>query len=230
MLMPARHIVAMGGGLSPEPVLDAILGLAQRRPPRVLYVGTASAEHAEITLRNYDRFRGKAELAHLSFFPWPPENLRELTLAQDVIFVGGGNTANMLAIWRVHGFDRILREAWEQGVILAGGSAGMICWFEAGVTDSFGPQLEGMRDGLGFLPGSACPHYDDDENRRPVYERLIAEGFPPGVAADAGVGLHFVGTELVEVWSDREEATAYRVGPDGQTRLEPLVPSEQDLG
>ena len=121
-----------------------------------------------------------------------------------MIWVGGGNTANMLAIWRVHGFDRILREAWEQGVVLAGGSAGMICWFEAGVTDSFGPQLEGMRDGLGFLPGSACPHWDDEELRRPVYRRLIdEEGFPSGYAADSGVGLHFVGTELVEVLSDR---------------------------
>ena len=90
-------------------------------------------------------------------------------LAQDALFVSGGNTANMLAIWRAHGFDEIIREAWEQGIVLAGSSAGMICWFEAGVTDSFGPQLEGMRDGLGFLPGSACPHYDGEERRRPVY-------------------------------------------------------------
>ena len=122
-----------------------------------MYVGTASAEDPWFTLATYDRFRGKAELRHLEFFPWPPEDLRALTLAQDVIWVGGGNTANMLAIWRVHGFDAILREAWEQGVVLAGGSAGMICWFEAGVTDSFGPQLEGMRDGLGFLPGQRLP-------------------------------------------------------------------------
>ena len=100
----------------------------------------------------------------------------------------------------------------------------MICWFEAGVTDSFGPQLEGMRDGLGFLPGSACPHWDDEENRRPVYRRLIdEEGFPPGYAADNGVGLHFVGTELVEVLSDRAEGTGYRVEPGCETRLEPRV-------
>ena len=109
-------------------------------------------------------------------------------LAQDVIFVSGGNTANLLAIWRAHGFDEIIREAWEQGIVLAGSSAGMICWFEAGVTDSFGPQLEGMRDGLGFLPGSACPHYDGEEQRRPVYTRLVANGFPAGMAADDAVG------------------------------------------
>ena len=102
-------------------------------------------------------------MTHLSFYPWPPADLRELVLAQDVILVAGGSTANLLAVWRVHGFDRILREAWEAGVVLSGWSAGMICWFAAGVTDSFGPQLEGMRDGLGFLPGSACPHYDGEE-------------------------------------------------------------------
>ena len=83
----------------------------------------------------------------------------------------------MLAIWRTHGFDRILREAWERGVLLFGGSAGMICWFEAGVTDSFGPRLEGMRDGLGFLPGSACPHYDGEEQRRPRYRELVEPAF-----------------------------------------------------
>jgi dipeptidase E len=156
----------------------------------------------------------------VEFFPWPPEGLRELVLSQDVVVVGGGNTANMLAIWRVHGFDALLREAWEQGVVLTGWSAGMICWFEAGVTDSFGPQLDGMRDGLGLLPGSACPHYDDEELRRPVYRRLVDSGFPAGYAADSGVGLHFAGTELVEVVSSREGATGYRVEPGSETPLE----------
>ncbi len=159
-------------------------------------------------------------MRHLEFFPWPPADLRTLALEQDVIWVGGGNTANMLAIWRVHGFDRLLREAWERGVVLAGGSAGMICWFEAGVTDSFGPQLDGMRDGLGLLPGSACPHWDDEESREPTYRRLVdEERFPPGYAADAGVGLHFVGTELVEVWAGSEGPTAYRVDPGSVTPL-----------
>ena len=224
MRMSDRHIVAMGGGGTPASVMDAVLGLAGRELPRVLYVGTASAEDPWFALRRYDELRGKAELSHLEFFPWPPADLRERTLAQDVILIGGGNTANMLAIWRVHGFDAILREAWEQGIVLAGSSAGMICWFEAGVTDSFGPQLAGMRDGLGFLPGSACPHWDDEENRRPVYRRLIdEEGFPPGYAADSGVGLHFAGTELVEVLSDREGATGYRVEPGSEKRLDARI-------
>jgi dipeptidase E len=224
MRMPERHIVAIGGGGTPDAVTDAVLALVPQERPRVMYVPTASGEDPWFALATYDRFRSKAEVRHLNFFPWPPEDLTALTLAQDVIWVGGGNTANMLAIWRVHGFDAVLREAWEQGVVLAGGSAGMICWFEAGVTDSFGPQLEGMRDGLGFLPGSACPHWDDEENRRPIYRRLIdEEGFPPGYAADSGVGLHFVGTELVEVLSDRPEGTGYRVEPGNETRLEPRV-------
>jgi dipeptidase E len=220
MRMADRHIVAIGSGGAPDAVLDAILALAPRQPPRVLYVGTARAEDPEATLRMYDRLRGKAELSHLEFFPWPPENLRELALGQDVIVVGGGNTANMLAIWRVHAFDRILREAWEQGVILSGGSAGMICWFEAGVTDSFGPQLEGMRDGLGFLPGSACPHYDGEELRRSRYAELVRGGFPGGIAIDDDVAVRFDGTQIAEVVTSREGARAYRVGAEREVPLE----------
>src|SRR5207249_6210984 len=120
--------------------------------------------------------------------------------------------ANMRGVGRAHGFDAVLREAWEAGVVLAGWSAGMICWFEAGVTDSFGAQLAGM-ECLGFLPGSACPHYDGEELRRPVYRRLVAEGMAPGYAADDGVALRFDGTELAEVVTCRAEATAYRVEP-----------------
>src|SRR5262249_1651172 len=155
------------------------------------------------------------------FFPWPPDGLRELTLGRDIVMVEGGNTANMLAIWRAHGFDAILREAYEAGILLSGSSAGMICWFEAGVTDSFGPQLEGVGDGLGFLTGSACPHYDDEELRRPIYRQLIdEEGFPPGIAADSGVALRYLDGELVEVVSPRVGATAYRVEPGRETPLE----------
>ncbi len=215
--------MALGGGywLSDElrPLLDFVLGLRGRERPRVLFVPTAGAERAEYALDFFEQLAPRAEPSVLRFFPWPPSDLRERVLAQDVIYVGGGNTANMLAIWRVHAFDTILREAWERGVVLCGTSAGMICWFEAGVTDSFGPQLEGMRDGLGFLPGSACPHYDGEERRRPVYQRLVAEGFPPGYAADDGVGLHFVGTELRDAVTVREGAQAYRVEPDGETPL-----------
>jgi len=103
----------------------------------------------------------------------------------------------------------------------------MICWFEAGVTDSYGPQLEGIRDGLGFLPGSACPHYNGEERRRPVYQELVASGFPPGIAADDAVALHYVGTELKEVVAARDVARAYRVEPGRETPLEPRVLGEE---
>jgi peptidase E len=213
--MPEPQILGMGG-YADDALLDHALGLA--RGSRVLLVPSASSEDASSILLWYERLRGRAELRHLSFFPWPPENLRELALAQDLILVPGGNTANALAIWRVHGFDRILREAWQNGVLLAGWSAGMICWFEHGVTDSFGPDLAAM-DCLGFLPGSACPHYDGEERRRPVYTQFVHEGFAAGVAADDAVGLHYVGTELQEVVTSREGATAYRVTARGEEPL-----------
>jgi len=225
--MAERQIVAMGGGGSDEDeaarLITFLLGLTGKERPRVGFVPTASAENPELLVSLYAAFSGRADCSHIPFFPWPPEDLRERALSQDVLFVGGGNTANMLAVWRVHGFDAILREAWEQGTVLSGGSAGMICWFEAGVTDSFGPQLEGMRDGLGFLPGSACPHYDGEERRRPVYQELVADGFPPGIAADDAVALHYVGTELREVVTTRDGAGAYRVGPGTETSIEPRL-------
>ena len=213
--MADRQIVAFGGDPAASLHVLELVGPS----PRVLYVGTAAAEDPAAALSIHDLFRDRAQVRRLEFFPWPPEDLRELALSQDVIVVGGGNTANLLAIWRLYGFDALVREAWEQGTVLTGWSAGMICWFEAGVTDSFGPQLAGMRDGLGFLAGSACPHYDGEDLRRPVYRRLVAEGFPPGYAADDGVGLHFVGAELAEVWTTKHGSTAYRVEPGGETSL-----------
>ena len=214
--MPEPQILAMGG-VPDDTLLDHALALARGR--RVLYVPTATREDAAFTLLWYDRLRERGTMTHLNFFPWPPDGLRELALAQDIILVAGGNTANALAIWRVHGFAEILREAWEDGVLLAGWSAGMICWFEHGVTDSFGPELTAM-DCLGFLPGSACPHYDGEERRRPVYTQLVADGLSEGVAADDDVGVHFVGSDLREVVTSRPGATAYRVTRDGEQPLD----------
>jgi peptidase E len=224
--MPEPQIVAIGGlGDDREAgvLIRFVLGLTGKERPRVCFVPTASAESPDLLVRFYAELSGFAECSHISFFPWPPDGLRELVLSQDALFVSGGNTANMLAIWRAHGFEHVVREAWEQGVVLAGSSAGMICWFEAGVTDSYGPQLDGMRDGLGFLPGSACPHYDGEEKRRPVYQELVAGGFPPGIAADDAVALHYVGTELREVVAARHDARAYRVEPGNEAPIEPRL-------
>jgi dipeptidase E len=220
--MATPRIVAFGGWAE-EPLWEYVFGLCGGDRPRLLFVPTASADDPRFVVEAYERFRLHADVSHLTFFPWPPEDLRARALGQDVIVVSGGNTANMLAIWRAHGFDRILREAWESGTVLCGGSAGAICWFEASVTDSFGPQLEGMRDGLGFLAGSACPHYDGEELRRPRYTELVRDGFPPGIAIDDFAAARFDGTALTEVLTTREGAQAYRVSSDGEEPLEPRL-------
>jgi dipeptidase E len=218
-----RHIVGLGGGGdTPEQtarLYDYVVGLTGKDEPRLLYVPTAIGDADDGIVMFYERFNARAVCSHLKTFPWPPAGLRDVILSQDAICVSGGNTANMLAIWRVHGIDTLLREAWESGVVLWGASAGMICWFEAGVTDSFGPQLAGI-ECLGFLGGSACPHYDGEEQRRPRYHELIAGGFRPGIAADDGVGIHYVGTEIAEIVTCRPGAAAYRVTADGEERLD----------
>ena len=188
-------------------------------------VPTAANEDPAGTLAWYTRLRALgASMSHAHFFPWPPSDLRERTLASDVVVVPGGNTANMLAIWRTHGFDAVLREAWDTGVVLTGWSAGAICWFEHAVTDSFGPQLEPM-ECLGFLPGSACPHYDGEALRRPRYAELVRGGFPPGIAIDDAAAVRFDGRELTEVVTSRAGAGAYRVSSSGEERLEARVVS-----
>jgi peptidase E len=140
----------------------------------------------------------------------------DFLMSQDVIFVGGGSVANMVAVWRVHGIDEILRKAWQAGIVLAGSSAGGLCWFEGGTTDSFGVKLRPFTDGLGMLAGSFCPHYNSEPERRPLYRRLVADGtLPGGIACDDGAAAHFVDETPSEFVSDRPGATAYRVEPDG---------------
>jgi dipeptidase E len=208
--MVEQTIVPIGGGKFCDGLAGFLVGLTGKERPRVLYIGTAMAEDADEALRMYDQFGTLAEISRLEFFPWPPDDLRSRVLDQDLIFVGGGNTANMLAIWRVHGVDSLLREAYDAGLVLSGSSAGGICWFEHGLTDSFGPQLEAM-DCLGFLRGSFSPHWDDEELRRPRCEELLRDGWPAGYAADAGVGLHFVNGEVRGAVTCEEGSGAYRV-------------------
>jgi peptidase E len=159
-------------------------------------------------------------------------DMRDHLLAQDVIWVGGGSVANLLAVWRVHGLDEVMRECWEAGVVLAGVSAGSICWHVGGTTDSFGLKLRAVTNGLALLPYGNGVHYDSEEERRPLLHRLVADGtLPTSYATDDGVGLSYQGTELVEAVADRPGAAAYKVerGADGQaveTRIEPrLLPS-----
>ena len=216
--------MALGGhAMEPEePVNEFLLDLTGRERPRVLFVPTASGDSDFYTVRFYNAFGRRAQAAHLKLFAIPPPDLRGLVFDHDLVFVGGGNTANMVAVWRLHGLDGILREAWEAGIVLAGVSAGSICWFEAGVTDSFRAELDAL-ECLGFLPGSNCPHYDGEAQRRPAYHRLVRDGFAAGVAADDGCGLVFHGTELADVISSRDGARAYRVElAGGDVRETPL--------
>ena len=224
-----RTIVALGGGgfsMEPEnPLLDDhILALTGAQRPRVLFLATAGGDSADYCARFLAAFPPeRAAAAVLSLFERTVADLDAHVLAQDVVYVGGGSTANLLAVWRVHGLDRALRTAYDAGVVLAGISAGMNCWFSASVTDSFGPELAGLPDGLGFLPGSACPHYDGEALRRPVYHRLVAEGFPGGYAADESAALVFVDGELSEVVASRPGVQGYRVAlVDGEVREQPI--------
>ena len=207
-----RQILAIGGAGLSEPLLRRhIVELTGKPRPRVLYIPTASGDSLDTIVAFYEAFAPVAEASHLLLFHRQHEDLASVIGDQDVIYVGGGNTANMLAIWRLHGVDELLRQAWDSGTVLCGSSAGSICWFEASITDSFGPQLAELRDGLGFLPGSNCPHYDSEERRQPVYTRAVANGFPAGYAAEDAVALHFVDRELHEAVSARRGSNGYRV-------------------
>ncbi len=230
--MADRHIVAMGGGgfSDDDPLLDDfILELTGKERPRVVFVPTASGDSASDVERFYAAFtRRSCEPSHLSLFRLPYPAIGAILGSHDVVYVGGGSTANMLAIWRLHGLDEVLRQVWRRGVVLAGISAGALCWFEGGVTDALSPELVPWRDGLGLLPGSFCPHYDAEPDRRPAYHRFARERrLPAGYAADDLVALHFEGTELAEVVSARPGPGAYRVEADGdavtETRIEPRV-------
>ena len=212
-----------GGGFMMEqssPLDDFLLSLSPSTRPRVCFVPTPTGDSDRVIAAFFEAFsRRDCEPSCLRLFG-APERPAEHLASQDVIYVSGGNTANALALWRLHGVDRALRDAWTRGAVLGGVSAGANCWFECSVSDSFGRHLDALRDGLAILPGSFCPHYDGEELRRPVYRDLVDEGLPPGYAADDGAALHFVGTELREVVASQPGARAYRVEAEAETPIE----------
>jgi dipeptidase E len=223
-----RQIIALGGGgfsMEPEnPTLDEyVLAQAGSTSPSVLFIPTASGDADPYILRFYMAFSGlPCRPSHLSLFRRTPD-LRAYLLAQDVIYVGGGNTKSMLGVWREWGLPEILREAWSSGVILAGVSAGAICWFEQGLTDSFDGDLRPLQC-LGFLSGSCCPHYDGEAARRPTYHQHVRRGdLLPGFAIEDGVALHFIGGDLHRVVTSRRGVQAYRVRmSNGAVQEEPV--------
>lgn len=219
-----KQIIAMGGGgflMEPEnPLLDHyILAQSPKENPKICFIPTASGDSDTAISKFYDFFNDqRCEPSHLSLFKPPARDLEAFVLDKDIIYVGGGNTKNLLVLWKEWGLDVILRKAWEQGIVLSGISAGSLCWFEDGVTDSYGDKLEPIRP-LGFLAGSNCPHYDGEEERRPAYQQLVASGaVKSGLAADDGVALHYMGQEFVRAVSSRPAAKAYRVEYDGEVK------------
>lgn len=230
-------ILAMGGGgftSGPDdPQLDElVLELTGRLEPRVLFLPTASGDPNGQISAFHVAYGARAEVASvLSLFRrhGDDRSLREIVLAHDVVYVGGGSLRNLMAIWTAHGLDAVLREAWERGIVLAGLSAGAMCWFTGGVTRSFGPP--DVTEGLGFLPGSLNVHTDGDPERLPVYLDAVRGGtLPGGWAADDGVGLVFRGTALDRVVSSRPGAGAVRIDAVGgelvRRRLEPELLGE----
>lgn len=209
-------------------LMNEAVRLAEVPRAKVCGIFTAVGDDPRMIAWWYDAMAGHEDVTvtHLALYDmpnWP--DVRGHLLAQDVIWVCGGSTANLLALWRVHHLDEILRECWAAGVVLTGVSAGSLCWHLGGTTDSFGLTLQPILDGLGLLPYSNCPHYDAEEQRRPLYHRLVADGtLPAGYASDNGAGLHYVGTELVRVVAEVDGAAAYWVerGADGaeETRLD----------
>ncbi|MFF4887798.1 Type 1 glutamine amidotransferase-like domain-containing protein [Streptomyces nigra] len=221
-LGPQRRLALLGGGFSTDDdgvVDDWLLGLVDAARPRVCFVPTASGDspgYIERFLAAFSSRPVRAEVLPLFRRTLDDEALRTFLLSQDVVYVGGGNTANLLAVWRAHGVDRLLREAYDRGVLLCGISAGANCWAEGSHTDSFGP-LTHLADGLGLLPGSLCPHYDGEPGRRPSYRAAVAGGaLPPGWAVEDGVGALFTEGRLTEAVTRAPGAGLYRVEPDGE--------------
>jgi peptidase E len=227
-------VLAIGGissGDADMAALPALVGhaldLSGRPAPRTCVLNTANGDDPGSFVRMYSWLSAtSARASHLQLFPMPNvADPADLLLSQDVIFVGGGSVANLAAVWRAHGLDRVMRQAWQDGIVLAGVSAGALCWFEGGTTDSFGPALRPFTAGLALLAGSYCPHYSSELRRRPLYESLVADGtLPGGIACDDGTAAHFADDALAGIVADRPGAFGYRVEPDGaggatETRL-----------
>jgi peptidase E len=213
------------GGALEDHWLSLARGIRGRDRPSVCLIPTATGDDEAVIDHFHDVFGKAADTSHLALFDRTVEDVDAYLRAQDAIYVYGGNTASMLAVWRAHGVDIALRAAHEAGVLLAGRSAGGLCWFEGGTTDSFGPRLAALRGGLGLIPGSHCPHYDGEPERRPTYHAMVGSGeLPPGLAVDDFAAAIFDGPRLVEVVAAEEGRAAYRVERSADGVVETAVP------
>jgi len=231
--MADSWIVAMGGGaFADEPrnplIHDYILSITGKEEPRILFVPTATGDSDSWIARFYSVFNKKrCRPNHLALILEPPEDLEALVMAQDVIYVGGGNTAVMLAAWRLHGLDKALEKAFEaRGKVFCGGSAGGICWHQGGTTDSFTKNLTALTDGLGWVEGYLSPHYDAEPQRRPRTHAMVAAGeLPHCIAADEGVGFVYRNRDFVEVISSRPKAKGWRIENSANGIVETELPT-----
>lgn len=232
------HIVALGGGgfsMEREGSLldDYILSLTGVDRPRVCFLPTASGDADHYIVRFYRRFAPRCEASHVSLFrrdqgtAGVEDHLAAHLLAQDLVYVGGGNVLSMLGAWRAYGLDAILRKAWRRGVVMCGPSAGSLCWFDQALSAFHGAPR--VVRGLGLLPYSNCVHYDAEPERRAEYHRFVADGMTAGFAAEDGVALHFRGAALARVVSSRPDGAAFFVEPSHEsdagvreTRLEAI--------
>jgi len=211
-------------------MLDA-LALTKKTRPRVCLVLTAAGDPNDYYAKCYEAFNvAGCDVTELRLFPQPSAQPDERLVGSDLVWVGGGSVANLLTLWRLHGVDEAMRHAWEQGVILGGVSAGSICWHVGGTTDSFGPTLRPITDGLGLLPYANGVHYDSETQRRPLLHQLVADGtLPPlAFATDDGVGIWYEGTEPMAVVADvatsrAEGPAAYRIELIGSDVVESRV-------
>jgi dipeptidase E len=234
-MMPQQIIAMGGGGFSMEPnnlALDRyVVGQTKKPRPKVCFLAQASGESYEYVSNFYRAFASlEAVPSHLSLFRPHTADLEGFLMEQDAVYVGGGNTKSMLALWREWQLDVILKRAMENGTVLAGISAGAICWFEECSTDSIAARLSVLKC-LGYLKGSACPHYDGEEERRPSYQKMVATGeIMPGLALDDGAAAHFMDGELHQVVTSRPKARAYRVERVGDDEASETVLEVKYLG
>jgi peptidase E len=206
-----------GGGFSDDqratPIDDFALTLSSIPRPSICFLPTASGDSESYIEGFYAAFSPlNCRPSHLSLFDRTEQALSEILADQDIVYVGGGSTANLLALWRLHGLDVALaHRVSERDLVLCGVSAGALCWFDGGITDSFGPDLRPLNDGLGWAPGSLCPHYDAGTRRRDFHAALVAGSLPSGLGVDDGAAIHLVDGILHEVVAEREGAKVYRV-------------------
>ncbi|MBS0326970.1 MAG: peptidase E [Proteobacteria bacterium] len=234
----SRRILAIGGGGflmedQPSPIDRYLVQLIDRERPRICVIGTPSGDPPEMIDKFYAAFEPLGCIcSHLAFFRKPSPgslplaNFAEPLLAHDAIFVGGGNTRSALAVWREWGLDAALQEAWLRGVLLSGMSAGALCWFERGLTDScWGAGLQ-MLDGLGFLSGGCCVHYRGEPERRPrLHEEITTGAATATIAIDDGAAVLYSGTDIADVVHWKPGATAYRVRNEDGAVVEHALPA-----